>query len=146
MLIGYTRIATVQPEEDLDIQKRLLINFGCAVENIYSEKTANGKPQPELILAINALRRGDKFIIDHICRLGYDLLETGKILEKIEEKSVKIVVLDVGGNLMDSSTKLGFAMFKAIQAVAMLPLDDIREKKLEVLFKSRKNYKSGVKF
>ena len=144
MLIGYTRIAKVQPEEDLQIQQKLLINYGCTEHNIYREKTINGAAQPELKMAINALRNGDKFIIDHLSRFGYDITRIGKTLEKIEEKCASLVILDLGGNLMDSSTKTGLAMLKAVQAVAVLSSDSSREKKLEELAKTRKKYNRGA--
>tara|TARA_A100001011_G_C14260747_1_gene822295 strand:+ start:1201 stop:1635 length:435 start_codon:yes stop_codon:yes gene_type:complete len=144
MLIGYTRIAKVQPEEDLQIQQKSLMDYGCSEQNIYREKTINGAPQPELKMAINALRKGDKFVVDHLSRFGYDISDIGKILEKIEEKYANLVVLDLGGNLMDSSTKSGLAMLKAVQAIAALSADASREKKLEDLVKTRKNYKRGT--
>ena len=144
MLIGYTRIAKVQPEEDLQIQQKLLINYGCPEHNIYREKTINGAAQPELKMAINALRNGDKFVIDHLSRFGYDITRIGKTLEKIEEKCASLVILDLGGNLMDSSTKKGLAMLKAVQAVAALSSDASREKKLEELVKTRKKYNRGA--
>ena len=40
MLIGYTRIAKVQSAEDLNIQRKALVEFGCKDQNIYTEKTA----------------------------------------------------------------------------------------------------------
>ena len=144
MIIGYTRIAKVQPEEDLQIQQKLLISYGCLEQNIYWEKTTNGASQPELKMAINALRKGDKFVIDNLSRLGYDINEIGKTLEKIEEKYASFVVLDLGGNLMDSSTKSGLSILKALQAVASLSAESSREKKLEALVKTRKNYNRGA--
>ena len=95
-------------------------------------------------MAINALRNGDKFVIDHLSRFGYDITRIGKTLEKIEEKCASLVILDLGGNLMDSSTKKGLAMLKAVQAVAALSSDSSREKKLEELVKTRKKYNRGA--
>jgi len=112
MLIGYTRISKAQPQEDLDIQRKLLVDFGCAVQNIYWEKTSNGASQPELVMALNALRKGDKLVVDHLSRFGYVTSVIGLTLEKIEEKSANLVVLDLGGNLMDSSTRSGIVMLK----------------------------------
>ena len=120
------------------------MNYGCPEQNIYWEKTINGAAQPELKMAINALRKGDKFVIDHLSRLGYDISKIGKTMEKIEEKYASLVILDLGGNLMDASTKMGLAMLKAVQAVAALSADSSREKKLEELVKTRKKYKLGV--
>ena len=56
-----------------------------------------------MMLAVNALK-GDKLVIMRLSSLGYDLLEIGRILEKIEQKSAHLVILDMGGAVLDSST------------------------------------------
>ena len=63
---------------------------------------------------------------------------TMKILMKIEEKSAYLVILDITGQSMDSSTKIGLSMFKSLQAAAELFIQQDREKKMESLAKSRK--------
>ena len=60
MYIGYTRIAKFQTEEELDVQKTAIVKFGCHDTNIYTEKTTREDERFELMLAVNALRKGDK--------------------------------------------------------------------------------------
>ena len=138
MLIGYTRIGKVQPPSDSELERRSLVAFGCQAENIYCEQTASNGSRPELDLAINALRSGDKLVVEKLSSLGYNVSNLGNILMKIEEKSSHLVILDIAGQLMDSSTKIGLSMFKSLQAAADLFIQKDREKKMESLAKSRK--------
>ncbi|MAT87400.1 MAG: hypothetical protein CL532_02455 [Aestuariivita sp.] len=138
MLIGYTRIGKVQPPSDSELERRSLIEFGCEAENIYYEQTASNGPRPELDLAINALRSGDKLVVEKLSSIGYSVSNLGNILLKIEEKSSYLVILDIAGQSMDSSTKIGLSMFKSLQAAADLFIQKDREKKMESLAKSRK--------
>ena len=140
MLIGYTRIAKVQSAEDLNIQKNALIEFGCQDRNIYTEKTAREEDRFELLLAVNALRKGDKLVVPRLSSFGYDLVEIGRILEKIEYKSADLVILDLGGSVLDTSTKVGASMLKALQAATTLGGEELRERKLEDLKSNRHNY------
>ena len=144
MYIGYTRIAKFQTEEELDVQKTAIVKFGCHDTNIYTEKTTREDERFELMLAVNALRKGDKLVIMRLSSLGYDLLEIGRILEKIEQKSAHLVILDMGGAVLDSSTKLGSAMIKALNAAVLLSAEEMRERKLEDLATTRRNYAKAL--
>ena len=144
MLIGYTRIAKVQSAEDLNIQKNALIDFGCQEHNIYTEETAREEDRVELLLAVNALRKGDKLVVPRLSSFGYDLTEIGRILEKIENKSANLVILDLGGALLDSSTKVGASMLISLQATISLDVEEMRERKLEELKSNRHNYAQAI--
>ena len=144
MYIGYTRIAKFQTEEELDVQKTAIVKFGCHDTNIYTEKTTREDERFELMLAVNALRKGDKLVIMRLSSLGYDLLEIGRILEKIEQKSAHLVILDLGGAVLDSSTKLGSSMITALNAAVLLSAEEMRERKLEDLATTRRNYAKAL--
>ena len=144
MYIGYTRIAKFQTEEELDVQKTAIVKFGCHDTNIYTEKTTREDERFELMLAVNALRKGDKLVIMRLSSLGYDLIEIGRILEKIEQKSAHLVILDMGGAVLDSSTKLGSSMIKALNAAVLLSAEEMRERKLEDLATTRRNYAKAL--
>ena len=138
MLIGYSRIGNVQPQSDVELERMSLMSYGCAASNIYSEQTASSDSRPQLDLAINSLRSGDKLVVERLATLGYTASGLGNILLKMEERSAFLVILDVAGQSMDSSTKIGVRMFRALQAVADLSIQQDREKKMENLAKSRK--------
>ena len=144
MYIGYARIAKFQTAEELDVQKNALVEFGCHDANIYTEKTTREDERFELMLAVNALRKGDKLVIMRLSSLGYDLLEIGRILENIEQKSAHLVILDLGGAVLDSSTKLGSYMIKALNAAVLLNAEEMRERKLEDLATTRRNYAKAL--
>ena len=142
MLIGYSRIGNVQPQSDVELERMSLMSYGCAASNIYSEQTASSDSRPQLDLAINSLRSGDKLVVERLATLGYTASGLGNILLKMEERSAFLVILDVAGQSMDSSTKIGVRMFRTLQAVADLYIQQDREKKMENLAKSRKKIDS----
>ena len=142
MLIGYSRIGNVQPQSDAELERMSLMSYGCAASNIYSEQTASSDSRPQLDLAINSLRSGDKLVVEKLATLGYTASGLGNILLKMEERSAFLVILDVAGQSMDSSTKIGVRMFRTLQAVADLSIQQDREKKMENLAKSRKKIDS----
>tara|TARA_B100001093_G_scaffold206977_1_gene198905 strand:+ start:88 stop:516 length:429 start_codon:yes stop_codon:yes gene_type:complete len=142
VLIGYSRIGNVQPQSDVELERMSLMSYGCAASNIYSEQTASSDSRPQLDLAINSLRSGDKLVVERLATLGYTASGLGNILLKMEERSAFLVILDVAGQSMDSSTKIGVRMFRALQAVADLSIQQDREKKMENLAKSRKKIDS----
>ena len=142
MLIGYSRIGNVQPQSDVELERMSLMSYGCAASNIYSEQTASSDSRPQLDLAINSLRSGDKLVVEKLATLGYTASGLGNILLKMEERSAFLVILDVAGQSMDSSTKIGVRMFRTLQAVADLSIQQDREKKMENLAKSRKKIDS----
>jgi len=142
VLIGYSRIGNVQPQSDVELERMSLMSYGCAASNIYSEQTASSDSRPQLDLAINSLRSGDKLVVEKLATLGYTASGLGNILLKMEERSAFLVILDVAGQSMDSSTKIGVRMFRTLQAVADLSIQQDREKKMENLAKSRKKIDS----
>ena len=85
----------VQPLSDAELERKSLMAFGCSADNIYYEQNASSDPRPELDLAINALRSGDKLVVEKLSSLGYNVGGLGKILMKIEEKSAYLVILDI---------------------------------------------------
>ena len=90
------------------------------------------------------MRKGDKLVVPRLSSFGYDLVEIGRILEKIEYKSANLVILDLGGTVLDTSTKVGASMLKALQAAATLGGEELRERKLEDLKSNRHNYVRAI--
>ena len=138
MLIGYSRINHFQPQEDSEQQIKALTDYGCKDENIYQDKTFRGETRKQLILALNALRKGDKLVVEKLTSLCAELKDLGNILHQIEHKSATLVMLDVGGQQLNSSNKIGKAMFKLLQNVSELPFEETREKRLEELVVNRR--------
>ena len=133
MLVGYSRTALVQPEEDGDLEFEALKNYGCHEENIYQEQTAAQDLRGQLRLALNALRKGDKLVVCKLSALGSTLGELSAAFLEIDRKSADLVILDIGGLQMDSGQKTGQAMLKSLRELADLPHEVQREKKFEAV-------------
>ena len=50
------------------------------------------------------------------------------------------MILDLGGTVLDTSTKVGASMLKSLQAATTLGGEELRERKLEDLKANRHNY------
>lgn len=141
MLVGYTRISKVQRNEDLRDQKRRLQKFGCDDANIYTEQTSQKEPRLALKAAMDMLRSGDKLVVDKLSHLGFEASDIGRCFDSIDARSAHIVVLDVAGQVMDTSTKSGQSIMSIVMAVSDLASQAQREAKLEGLSKTRKAYR-----
>jgi len=65
-------------------------------------------------------------------------------LKILNKKSAHLVILDLGGAVLDSSTKLGSSMIKALNAAVLLNAEEMRERKLEDLATTRRNYAKAL--
>ena len=131
MLVGYSRTALVQPEEDSDQELEALKNYGCLEENIYQEQTASSEERYQLHMALNCLRKDDKFVVNKLSSLGYQPEDFEKVFQHIEKKSSYLVILDIAGQQLDSTTKNGQTMLASLKAMAGINYEYLREKKLE---------------
>lgn len=138
MLVGYTRTALVQPKEDRDLELEALKNYGCLEENIYQEQTASGDERFQLHMALNCLRKDDKLVVNKLSSLGYQSEDFEKAFQHIEKKSSYLVILDLSGQQLDTSTKAGQSMLAALKAMAGIHFELQRELKLEEIKQKRK--------
>lgn len=85
MLVGYSRTALVQPEEDGDLEIEALKNYGCLEENIYQEQTSSSDERYQLHMALNCLRKDDKLVVSKLSSLGYHPEDFEKAFQHIEK-------------------------------------------------------------
>ena len=72
MLIGYVRVST--DDQNLNLQKDALINYGVDERNIFSDKTSGAKDKRVgLDKAIEFLKDGDTLVVWKLDRLGRSL-------------------------------------------------------------------------
>ena len=131
MLVGYSRTALVQPGEDGDQEIEALKNYGCLEENIYQEQTSSNDERYQLHMALNCLRKDDKLVVSKLSSLGYHPEDFEKAFLHIEKKSSYLVILDIAGQQLDSTSKVGQSMLASLKAMAGINFEYLREKKLE---------------
>lgn len=122
MIIGYARVST--KDQSLDLQIDALKKAGC--ERIYQEKVSGAKDDREqLNLALQMLRKGDKFVVYKLDRLARSTLKLLKVAEQLEKQGVELVSLQ---DNIDTTTPMGKAMFRMLSVLAELERDMIRER------------------
>jgi DNA invertase Pin-like site-specific DNA recombinase len=110
-IVGYARVST--EDQDLRLQVDALEKAGCW--NIYKEKRSayRSVPRRELEVALLDLREGDTLIVWKLDRLGRNLRDLFRILDRIHSAGATFKSLTEG---IDLTTPMGELMFHVIGA------------------------------
>lgn len=137
MIIGYARVST--KDQSLDLQIDALKKAGC--ERIYQEKVSGAKDDREqLNLALQMLRKGDKFVVYKLDRLARSTLKLLKVAEQLEKQGVELISIQ---DNIDTTTPMGKAMFRMLSVLAELERDMIRERTMAGLAAARARGRKG---
>ena len=139
MMIGYARVST--QAQSLDRQMGAL--NGVGVERIFREKatarTVKGRPQLEK--AIDALGRGDVFVIAEWDRATRSMMDGITIIQRVSDRGATVKVLDKPW--LDLTTLMGKGILAFLSALA----EDERERITRRANEGREAAKlRGVKF
>jgi DNA invertase Pin-like site-specific DNA recombinase len=101
LTVGYARISTLERQTDLDAQQRDLRAAGC--ERIFVDHV-DGSYSPRVMLdqCLALLRTGDVFIVCRPDRLCRTMTRFFKIEADLTRRGVALVVLDIGGQRLDT--------------------------------------------
>lgn len=135
--VGYARVSSTG--QSLDIQIEKLKKYGC--DKIFKEKSSGiDDKRVELKECLNYVREGDQLVISRLDRMARSALHLGKIVEKLKDKKVNLVVLDQN---IDTSTPQGRLMFQMLSSFAEFEYELKKERQVEGIKKAVNN---GVKF
>lgn len=135
--VGYARVSSTG--QSLDIQLEKLEEYGC--DKIFKEKSSGiDDKRVQLNECLNYVREGDQLVISRLDRMARSALHLGKIVEKLKNKKVNLVVLDQN---IDTSTPYGMLMFQMLSSFAEFEYELKKERQVEGIKKAVKN---GVKF
>ena len=124
MLIGYARVST--EDQKLDLQKDALTKAGVDPERIYEEYVSGAKTRrPQLEECIKSCRDGDTLIVWRLDRLGRNLPELIKLLDRLKDKGVGFRSLNES---IDTTTAVGKMVFHMLGAVAQFERDLVSER------------------
>lgn len=141
MKYGYARVSSAS--QDLTVQVRQLEENGCG--KIFKEKVSgrdkNRRTQFNELLEI--VKNGDSIVVtklDRFARSTKDALNTIEVLNNI---GVFLIVLNMGGEKVDTSTAIGKLMVTVLSGIAEFEADMIKERQMEgiSLAKERGVYK-----
>lgn len=93
MTYGYCRCSTNETKQDVNRQKRELLDMGAKVDTLYMEyESGTKKNRPELNKMLAALQPGDTIVTTEISRITRSTKQLCDIIELIKEKRVQLIV------------------------------------------------------
>jgi len=145
MKYGYSRVSSVG--QNLDAQILKLEEYGC--DKIFKEKISgrNKDNRPEFRKLLETVKEGDAVVVTKLDRFARSTKDALVTIETINNKGVSLVVLNMGGDKVDTSTPIGKLMITVLAGIAEFEADMIRERQLEgiQLAKQRGVYKGRPK-
>ena len=95
MIYGYARCSTNETKQDINRQKRELINYGVLEKNIFWEYESGAKDnRPQLNLLFETATTGDTIVTTEVSRLARSLQKLCSILEDIKTRQMCLITLD----------------------------------------------------
>ena len=126
MLIGYTRISTI--DQNADLQRRALLEAGLDPADIYSDVisgTQQAKTRPGLSRVLDLARSGDTVVVWRIDRLGRSLIDVLTTIEDLTERGIG--VRSISDNI-DPNTSTGRLLLGIFGTLAQYERDLIQER------------------
>lgn len=104
MIYGYCRCSTNEEMQDVNRQKRELINQGVTENNIYWEYESGTKlDRVQLNRLLDILQEGDTVISTEVSRITRSTKQLCEIIEFSKEKRIKLIL---GTFIVDCSKEL----------------------------------------
>lgn len=96
MQYGYARCSTNESLQDIDRQRRILIQKGVDKNNIFFEYISGAKEnRPELTRLLKIVEPGDTIISLSVSRLARSTKQICDIIEFIEKNKLRLIVEDI---------------------------------------------------
>lgn len=127
MNIGYARTSTTDQTNGMDAQRAMLTAHGC--ERVFAEHiSSRAVERPQLDAVIDYARDGDLIVVtkpDRLARSTQDLLTT---IDRIQARGAELVILSMGGTILDTSNPTSKLMLTMLAAVAEFERDIMLER------------------
>lgn len=132
MRIGYARTSTTEQVAGFEAQERDLKAAGA--ERIYKEQVSSVGVRPELESLLNHLRKGDVLVVTKLDRLARSTHHLGQIVQRIEEASAHLHIIDLG---IDTSGPTGRLVLNLLGSVAQFEREMMLERQREGIAKAK---------
>lgn len=127
--LGYARVSSTG--QNLSAQINQLKEAGCT--NIYQEKVSGRKTsnREQFNILLDTLGVGDTIVVTKLDRFARSTKDALHTIEMLNNKGVSLIVLNMGGDRVDTSTAIGKLMITVLSGIAEFEADMIRERQLE---------------
>lgn len=135
-LYGYARIST--EHQSLSSQMKALRDYGC--KSIISEKKSgkNKDDRKEFLNLIEDLNSGDILVVTKLDRFARSTKDALEVIEVLEKKEIGLVVLNMGGSTLDTTTSIGKLMLIMLTGIAEFELSLMKERQREGIAEAKK--------
>jgi DNA invertase Pin-like site-specific DNA recombinase len=145
MKYGYARVSS--KGQDLTAQLNQLKENGC--EKIFKEKVSgrNKEERESFQKLLETVKEGDTIVVTKLDRFARSTKDALNTIEALNTLGVGLVVLNMGGDKVDTTTAIGKLMVTVLAGIAEFEADMIKERQLEgiELAKQRGVYKGRPK-
>lgn len=145
MKYGYARVSS--KGQNLQAQLDKLKECGC--DKIFKEKISgrSTKDRDQFNKLLSTVQTGDSVVVTKLDRFARSTKDALSIIEQLNNKGVALTVLNMGGDVVDTSTAIGKLMITVLAGIAEFEADMIKERQLEgiALAKERGVYKGRPK-
>ena len=128
VIYGYSRVSSVS--QSLDTQVQTLKTYGC--EKVFREKVSGRTLQrPQFQKLLEIVMRDDAVVVTKLDRFARSTKDALSTIEVLNQKGVSLVVLNMGGDVVNTSTPIGKLMITVLAGIAEFEADMIKERQLE---------------
>jgi DNA invertase Pin-like site-specific DNA recombinase len=142
---GYARVSS--KGQDLTAQIKALNEHG--VDQLFQEKFSGKTAEDREVFQelIEKAGAGDTIVVTKLDRFARSTKDALNIIDELQNKGVSLVVLNMGGDKLDTSTPMGKLMVTMLSGIAEFELSLIKERQKEgiALAKERGVYKGRPK-
>ena len=104
--IGYMRVST--KDQKFDLQRDALLAAGVQDRYLYEDKASGAtQARPGLAACLKALHPGDTLVVWKLDRLARSLLHLLEIMQDLQERQVRLQILEGVGAQMNPATSEG---------------------------------------
>lgn len=129
MKYGYARVSSAG--QNLTTQIKQLQEAGC--DKIYKEKVSGRKKEDreQFNLLLETVQKGDTIVVTKLDRFARSTKDALNTIEFLNRKNVSLIVLNMGGDKIDTGTAIGKLMITVLSGIAEFEADMIKERQLE---------------
>lgn len=126
---GYARVSSLG--QNLSAQINQLKDAGCTT--IYQEKVSGRKTteRKQFNKLLEVVDDGDTIVVTKLDRFARSTKDALYTIEMLDKKGVSLIVLNMGGDRVDTNTAIGKLMITVLSGIAEFEADMIRERQIE---------------
>ena len=129
MIYGYARVSSTT--QSLDTQVAQLTAYGC--EKIFQEKLSGRslKHRAQFSALLDRVTTGDTVVVTKLDRFARSTQDALNTMATLTQRGVSLVVLNMGGDVVDTSTAIGKLLMTVLAGIAEFEADLIKERQIE---------------